>query len=129
MAQQEIQPRGSAKLVNFTAAASGMASGKHECPGTAEPPCLVATPENGAVGGITDEENSKMQVWWNKAMCDEMEIPEGYQNVAVLIIKWIEELDELKTGAEVSEPALISMRATLHVHRSKTFTIYSKISI
>lgn len=52
--------------------------------------------------GVTDEDNSKMQVCWNRAMCKEMHIPEGYQNIAVLIIKWTEELDQLKSGDEVS---------------------------
>ncbi len=66
---------------------------------TGRPECAAPADE-----GVTDEDNSKMEVWWNKAMCAEMDIPEGYQNVAVLIIKWIEELDELKTGDEVSEP-------------------------
>lgn len=51
--------------------------------------------------GVTDEENSKMQVIWDQAMCKEMQIPSGYQNVAVLIIKWTEELDQVKSGSEV----------------------------
>ena len=53
--------------------------------------------------GVTDEENSKMQVIWDQAMCKEMEILEGYQNVAVLIIKWTEELDHVKSGDEVGQ--------------------------
>jgi hypothetical protein len=85
-----------------------MISGRGEDTATGGESCLVAAPANGAVEGVSDEENSKMQVWWNKTMCDEMKIPEGYQNVAVLIIKWTEELDELKTGDEVSEPATLS---------------------
>jgi hypothetical protein len=30
-----------------------------------------------------------------------MNLPEGYEQVSVLIIKWADELDELKTKAEV----------------------------
>jgi hypothetical protein len=46
--------------------------------------------------------NSKLGICWNKAMCKEMRIPEGYQNVAVLIIKWAEKVDQLKSKDEVS---------------------------
>lgn len=52
--------------------------------------------------GVSEEDNSKMQVCWNRAMCGEMNIPEGHQNVAVLIIKWAEDIDELESGKEVS---------------------------
>ena len=44
---------------------------------------------------------SEMQLWWDEAIARNMNLPDGYQNVAVLIIKWSEELDELKTAAEV----------------------------
>ena len=67
------------------------------------------TAANRVAEGITDEENSKMQVWFHKAMCDELKIPEGYQHVAVLIIKWAEELDELKCAEEVRELDTITL--------------------
>ena len=46
--------------------------------------------------------SSEMQLWWDEAIARNMNLPDGYQNVAVLIIKWSKELDELKTAAEVS---------------------------
>lgn len=52
---------------------------------------------------ISEEENSKMQIRWNKAMCEEMKIPQGYQNIAVLIIKWADEIDQLKCAKEVED--------------------------
>ena len=45
---------------------------------------------------------SRMQLQWNEAKCKNMDLPEGYQTVAVLIIKWCEELDELNCAGEVS---------------------------
>jgi hypothetical protein len=52
---------------------------------------------------VTEDENSKMQIRWNKVMCEEMKIPQGYQNIAVLIVKWAEEIDQLKCAKEVDE--------------------------
>ncbi|KAF2839379.1 hypothetical protein M501DRAFT_1016460 [Patellaria atrata CBS 101060] len=52
---------------------------------------------------VTEEENSKMQISWNTAMCAEMKIPLGYQEVAVLIIKWADAIDELECSKEVKE--------------------------
>ncbi|MCJ1393263.1 hypothetical protein MMC18_006135 [Xylographa bjoerkii] len=51
--------------------------------------------------GVSSEEQMKMRTQWNKVMCREMEVPQGYQNVAVLIIKWCKELDELNSADEV----------------------------
>lgn len=51
---------------------------------------------------VTDESQSRMRALWNSVMCKAMEVPQGYQNVAVLIIKWTEKLDELKSADEVS---------------------------
>ena len=63
-----------------------------------------ALPEaNGSAAG--DEAEKKraddMRMWWNEAIAKNMNLPEGYEQVAVLIIKWADELDELKTKAEV----------------------------
>jgi hypothetical protein len=52
---------------------------------------------------VTEDENSKMQMCWNKAMCDEMKLPQGYQNIAVLIIKWDKDIDQLKSASEVED--------------------------
>jgi phosphatidate phosphatase APP1 len=39
--------------------------------------------------------------WWDEAIVKNMDLPDGYVKVAVLLCKWDDELDELKTGAEV----------------------------
>lgn len=51
-----------------------------------------------------------MRMWWNEAIAQNMHLPEGYAKVAVLIIKWADELDELKTKAEVCLTWLASGR-------------------
>jgi hypothetical protein len=47
------------------------------------------------------ERAAEMQNWWAEAIARNMDLPEGYSKVAVLLIKWAEELDELNTGEEV----------------------------
>lgn len=42
-----------------------------------------------------------MQMWWEKAYTKNIDLPDGYQNVAVLLVKWEDELDELNTRDEV----------------------------
>jgi len=61
-------------------------------------------PQGTSANGIAvgEDENARMKTCWGRAMCQEMEIPEGYQKIAVLIIKWSEHLDQLKSGDEVS---------------------------
>ncbi|KAF1922648.1 uncharacterized protein M421DRAFT_104941 [Didymella exigua CBS 183.55] len=44
-----------------------------------------------------------MRIWWDEAIAKNMSLPEGYTDVSVLIIKWDDELDELKTWPEVEE--------------------------
>ncbi|KAF1839785.1 hypothetical protein BDW02DRAFT_486233 [Decorospora gaudefroyi] len=46
---------------------------------------------------------AEMQNWWAEAMARNMDLPEGYSKVAVLLIKWAPELDELNTGDEARE--------------------------
>jgi len=41
-------------------------------------------------------ENSELQLWWDKAMCDELKLPSGYRKAAVLLIKWSRKIDEFK---------------------------------
>jgi hypothetical protein len=50
----------------------------------------------------------EMRMWWNEAIAKNMNLPEGYEQVSVLIIKWADELDELKTKAEVCSELLAS---------------------
>lgn len=54
-----------------------------------------------AVDGVSIEEQTEMGTQWDNTMLREMEVPQGYQDVAVLIIKWCEALDELKSADEV----------------------------
>lgn len=101
MTTLEMQPLPSGKVVNFSGAAVVQDQGQSV---TAEvTPRLTGVSGETSTNGVTDEENSRMQVCWNQAMCKEMEIPEGYQSVAVLIIKWCKELDQLKSESEVSQ--------------------------
>lgn len=62
---------------------------------------LTGAPVDTKCNKITDEENSKMQLWFNSATREAFDIPEGYQQVTVLIIKWKADIDELKTQDEV----------------------------
>jgi hypothetical protein len=43
----------------------------------------------------------EMQTWWNSAMREHMNQPDGYKKVAVLLIRWADKLDELETKDEV----------------------------
>ena len=52
--------------------------------------------------GRTTEENMRIRMCWNKVMCGETQIPKGYQNIAVLIVKWNDELDQLESNVEGS---------------------------
>ncbi|OAL54779.1 hypothetical protein IQ07DRAFT_500924 [Pyrenochaeta sp. DS3sAY3a] len=42
-------------------------------------------------------------MWWNDSIAWHLNTPYDYTQVAVLLIKWADELDELKTNAEVLE--------------------------
>ena len=44
---------------------------------------------------------AEMHMWWDEAIAKNMNLPDGYSKVAVLLIKWADELDELKTAKEV----------------------------
>jgi hypothetical protein len=47
------------------------------------------------------EAASEMQLWWDEAIAKNMNLPNYYRHVSVLIIKWSDELDELNTAPEV----------------------------
>ena len=55
-----------------------------------------ATPEDVAQRELA----AVMQSWWDEAIVRNMDLPDGYSSVAVLLVKWAAELDELKTGEE-----------------------------
>ena len=57
---------------------------------------------NSTTQDVQDQERAEeMQSWWNNEMKKHMNQPDGYAKVAVLLIKWADELDELKTKREV----------------------------
>lgn len=47
------------------------------------------------------EQAEEMRSWWNSEMKKHMSQPDGYSKVGVLLIKWADELDDLKTRSEV----------------------------
>ena len=55
-----------------------------------------------SAGDKTQEHPVAMQNWWAEAIARNMGRPRVYANVAVLLLKWTDELDEFKTGEEVS---------------------------
>lgn len=44
-----------------------------------------------------------MRMWWDEAMARHMVLSEGYSHVAVLIVRWADYLDDLKTKKEVRQ--------------------------
>lgn len=62
---------------------------------------LVEQPTPSAEDVETQERAEEMQSWWNNEMKKHMDQPDGYAKVAVLLIKWDDELDELNTRNEV----------------------------
>lgn len=49
-----------------------------------------------------EEQKSAWQLDWNTTVRRELDLPQSYEHVTVLIIKWHDEIDELKTSYEVS---------------------------
>lgn len=50
-----------------------------------------------------NQQDGHLYSWWQEAMCHGMEIPSGYLNVAVLLIRWKDEIDELKCAPQVRD--------------------------
>lgn len=99
MTTQKVEPRVGDTLIDF----KGMAI-IHTAPQSSSNAITDGLNEEArepSQEGVQDDENSKMMSHWNTVMCGEMKVPQGYQNVAVLIIKWNEDLDELKSADEV----------------------------
>ncbi|KAF2466508.1 uncharacterized protein BDR25DRAFT_317532 [Lindgomyces ingoldianus] len=61
------------------------------------------------------ERAAEMQMWWDEAIAKNMNLPDGYQKVAVLLIKWADQLDELKTRDEALELDAV-FRKEFHFH-------------
>ena len=51
------------------------------------------------------KQKAEMQMWWDEAIAKNLNLPDGYAKVAVLLIKWADEVDELRTGKEVRASA------------------------
>ncbi|KAI8939315.1 hypothetical protein NX059_003105 [Plenodomus lindquistii] len=49
------------------------------------------------------EKSQKMQSWWEEAYAKHMKTPEGYTKVAVLLVRWEDEIDDMRTGKECQE--------------------------
>lgn len=64
---------------------------------------------------------SEMQGWWDQSIRKYLGLPDGYQKVSVLLIKWDDEIDQLKVKQEVitSKPLLLEIR-TNRANRSMT---------
>ncbi|CAO2656431.1 Nn.00g052340.m01.CDS01 [Neocucurbitaria sp. VM-36] len=58
---------------------------------------------------------AEMHMWWDEAIAKNMNLPDGYTKVAVLLIKWAAELDELNTGEEAQELDTL-FRDRFHYH-------------
>ncbi|KAI4649772.1 uncharacterized protein J4E79_009617 [Alternaria viburni] len=48
------------------------------------------------------EHSVAMQDWWAEAMARNMGTPRGYAKVAVLLLRWADELDDLRTSVEIN---------------------------
>ncbi|KAJ4382093.1 hypothetical protein N0V86_002422 [Didymella sp. IMI 355093] len=47
--------------------------------------------------------DQRMQAWWDQAVAANLALQDGYDKVAVLLVKWADEIDELRTREEVRE--------------------------
>lgn len=68
---------------------------------TALPPSPLSLNPSDLNTSRDDEEQSKLQEHWDKSIAKHMNLPDGYQNVHVLMIKWADEIDQLGVRQEV----------------------------
>jgi hypothetical protein len=68
---------------------------------TALPPSPLSLNPSDLSVSRDDEEQSKLQEHWDKSIAKHMNLPDGYQNVYVLIIKWADGIDQLGVRQEV----------------------------
>ncbi|KAB2105636.1 hypothetical protein AG0111_0g6241 [Alternaria gaisen] len=76
-----------------------------------EPRRKEPVPQNGeplveTTPGKEDDASSNAEAqknWWAEAIAKNMDIADGYTKVAVLLIKWADHLDELRTADEAQE--------------------------
>ena len=60
----------------------------------------IGAPAAPSTNSITDEEQSKLQLLWNGEMRKQMKVPNGYCNVAVLMVKWKDHLGDHGTRTQ-----------------------------
>ena len=58
---------------------------------------------------------SKMQGWWDQSISKNMGLPDGYQHVSVLLIKWHDEIDQLEVAQEVITPKLVPLETMTNI--------------
>lgn len=81
--------------------------------GVAATPEVAETPER----RIPSPSQSQMQRWWQESISKSLGA-NGYKNVAVLVIKWQDDLDQLRVDGEVSD--LISVFADKFGYATQT---------
>jgi hypothetical protein len=54
-----------------------------------------------------DQHEAKLQQCWDKSIAKHLDLPDGYRNVQVLVIKWQDAIDQLDVRQEVWNRALI----------------------
>lgn len=65
-------------------------------------------------GGLEERERAvRSQAWWDAAIQKHMGLNGGYENAAVLLVRWHDELDDLKTRAEVISFSLLEFLPSL----------------
>jgi hypothetical protein len=48
-----------------------------------------------------DQDETRLQQCWDKSIAKHMDLPDGYRNVHVLMIKWQDKIDQLDMRGEV----------------------------
>jgi hypothetical protein len=62
------------------------------------------TPPNSGIDGSrpsNDQREMVLQKCWDKSIAKHMDLPDGYHNVHVLMVKWHDDIDQLKVRQEV----------------------------
>lgn len=68
---------------------------------TAIPPSPLSLNASEVQLSKDDRHETKLQEHWDKSIAKHMDLPDGYHNVHVLIIKWADEIDQLGVRQEV----------------------------
>ena len=51
---------------------------------------------------MVQDKNIEMKQWWDEAVAVNTETTGPYEKVAVLLVRWADELDDLETSEDVS---------------------------